>query len=267
MPYRALALDMDGTLLNETGEIEPSVHAALLRARSAGIPIFLASGRMHPAIVPYWEAIGLDTPIISYNGGKIQRPGEPPVHEARLPAAVTQDAIHHCREKDLHLNAYFEDKLFVFQKNEIADWYAAHFRIPLHILEHDQPWPAESPAKLLAIVKQEEDLAAAFEDLHAAFHHRADLTTSSRRFVEFLPPGTSKGAGLRWVAEAYGIPAEDFVGIGDGMNDRPLLEAAGLGLAVANGDPKLFPYADAVVPPLYEGGLEQVLAQHFLVHA
>ncbi len=262
---KALALDLDGTLLNETGEIEPRVAAAVERACAAGVAVFLFSGRMHPAIEPHWNTLALDTPIVSYNGGKIQLPGQAPLSEKRLGVTVARAIIDYCRRTDLHVNAYFEDKLYVFRDNELARWYADYFKVALHLLDEDEAWPEESPAKLLCIAKTPEEVPALFEPMHARFRREASLTTSSSRFIELLPPRTSKGEALKDLGARLGIPPAAWVAVGDGMNDRQMLQTAGAGLAVENGSPELREYADAVVPPLYRGGIEHVLREYFRI--
>ena len=74
MKYKLLALDVDGTLLNDKKEITPRTHAALLKAQQMGVHVVLASGRPTNGVQPLAEALELNHYggfILSYNGGQI----------------------------------------------------------------------------------------------------------------------------------------------------------------------------------------------------
>ncbi len=260
--YQALALDLDGTLLNEAGELEAHLVEALQRASQNGVAVFLASGRMLPAVLPHWRRLGLNTPVISYNGAQIGVPGEPPVYAARLSASLATAAVRYCRKRGLHLNAYCEDRLYVFEDSPVARWYADNFGVPFEVLKDAADWPGGDPTKLLVIV-EEEQVESVFAELSAAFSAQATLTISNRRFVEILPPGADKGAAIRRLAESRGIPLERWVAVGDGLNDREMIRAAGLGVAVEHADAALRAAAGRIVPALPLGGLEILLREAF----
>ena len=72
--YKALALDIDGTLLNSKKEVTPAVLAQVRRLQNAGIPLIIASGRPEQGISHVAKAINMDSLggyILSFNGGKI----------------------------------------------------------------------------------------------------------------------------------------------------------------------------------------------------
>lgn len=74
MPYRIIALDLDGTLTNHDKVITPKTREALLKAQQEGAIVVLASGRPTYGIVPLANELKLDTHggfILAYNGGKI----------------------------------------------------------------------------------------------------------------------------------------------------------------------------------------------------
>lgn len=74
IPYRAIALDLDGTLTNHEKVVTPRTRQALLKAQDNGAIIILASGRPTYGIHPVAECLELEKRggfILSYNGGKI----------------------------------------------------------------------------------------------------------------------------------------------------------------------------------------------------
>ena len=74
LPYRAIALDLDGTLTNNAKEVTPLTRETLLKAQADGAHIILASGRPTYGIIPVADCLGLEETggyILAYNGGKI----------------------------------------------------------------------------------------------------------------------------------------------------------------------------------------------------
>lgn len=260
--YRALALDLDGTLLNEEGALEPQVIAALRKAVAAGVSVHLVSGRMYPAVVPFWEAIGLTTPIISYNGAKIETPGEPPICDKRLEPDFVRRVFDWCRVRDLNVNAYFEDRLYLLKDNEYGRGYGEYFRVPVEVL-NDRAWPGDAPAKLLIIARDSAEMQRVSAEADQLFGGEVSITTSSGKFYEFLPAGVNKATGLAVLAEKIAIPLEQWVAVGDGMNDIEMLQECGMGLAVANAPQEVLEKVARVVPPLPRGGIEVVLREFF----
>jgi hypothetical protein len=261
-PPRALALDLDGTLLEPDGTLAPHVAERLGALAAGGVRIVLVSGRMQPAVEPAWRELRLDTPIVSYNGCRIARPGEPPLQLTLLPETVAREAVAVCHACGIHVNLYHDDRLYVFDESDIARDYAAYYDVPLHVVGSDGADPVRATTKVLAITT-EARLPEAFGDLSAALGGKADLTTSSRRYVEILPRGVNKGAALATLAGAFGIPLAEWVAVGDGRNDAEMIAAAGTGVAIRGSDPAALEAADLVVDPLGAGGVEALLAEVF----
>ena len=73
MPFRMIALDLDGTVLDPEGRIRPRTIAALGTARARGLEIVLVTGRHHSVTRPYYEELGLSGPAICCNGTYVYR--------------------------------------------------------------------------------------------------------------------------------------------------------------------------------------------------
>lgn len=67
MNYRVIALDLDGTLLDNQKRILPQSLAALAEARAVGVEV-VVTGRHHIAIHPFYQALQITTPAICCNG-------------------------------------------------------------------------------------------------------------------------------------------------------------------------------------------------------
>jgi len=113
LPYLLCAIDLDDTLLGPDHRISPrnarAVHAVMAR----GVTVIIASGRMHEATLRFADQLGLDTPIISYNGAMVKRPHTDDVWlHARIPAELAEIVVNYSREHDLQLNYYLDDHLY-----------------------------------------------------------------------------------------------------------------------------------------------------------
>ncbi|MCX7934113.1 MAG: HAD family hydrolase [Planctomycetota bacterium] len=255
--YRGLGLDLDGTLLDAEGALPEKSVAALRRLRDQSVQIVLLSGRMTPAVMPFWRQIGLDTPIVAYNGAKIILPAAPPLYEAVLPNSLICPILAFCRHRGLHLNIYIRDRLYALTDTEIGRWYADYYRVPLEILPPG--WADDcAPITKMLVIASDSEVFDLYQQMQALFGDSAHITTSSRRFVEILPQGVNKGAALRCVADYLRLPLHAWVAVGDGANDVEMIAAAGYGIAVSEGDEAAKAVAKQVVPPLAEGGWRKI---------
>ena len=92
---RLIAVDIDGTLLNDQKQIPPENIDALREAQSNGVAVAIASGRMPPLVEPIQDMLGMDCALISYNGGRVvgtRAEGRPVIYDNPLPADVARQA-------------------------------------------------------------------------------------------------------------------------------------------------------------------------------
>ena len=269
MKYKALALDMDGTLLNKVSELEPHVITALRKAQDAGIGVYLVSGRMHASILPFWEELGLHTPIVSYNGAQIHHPGDDkPLYYQALDYDLAREIIEYCKEHDYALNTYYNDMLYTLKDNEYVHVYCSVNKVPYKLLPENHLEVKEAPTKALAIISVEENEAKmeeAYRGFMEKFSGKVHITTSSRRYVEFLPNGVNKASGLAHLSEIIGLDLSEWVAVGDGMNDYEMLMECGVGLAVKGSCNELLQRMDneTIISDLPLGGIEEVLEKYF----
>jgi hydroxymethylpyrimidine pyrophosphatase-like HAD family hydrolase len=101
-----------------------------------------------------------------------------------------------------------------------------------------------------------EKLAAAGLDLNVVPSHPI--------LVEGTPPGLNKATGLAWLADYLRIPPEAVLAVGDNDNDAPMLEWAGVGVALDNASPAARAAADWVAPSVEEDGAAVALERFTL---
>lgn len=110
----------------------------------------------------------------------------------------------------------------------------------------------------MIVMSPAEETPARVAALRAAFPH-LDVTCSTPRYIEVCSAKGGKGNAVRAMCRYFGLDVSSSVAFGDQTNDLGLLQAAGLGVAVANAVPDLLKVADYVCPSCAEGGVADVL--------
>ena len=256
-----VACDLDGTLLASDLVIRERTVAAIAAARRGGHP-----GRdRHRAHVPvgvrYARAAGLDEPIVCYQGAAVVDPstGEFLRHEPIPVEPAAREAIAAVQEAGHGLNAYVDDELYVAEITPEAERYARFQHLELHRVGDLLAWLERPPTKLVASAEPEE-IDALKERWWPA---SAIASTSPSRcsiFLELSRERTSRRApGSPFWLGGSRFEQDRVVAFGDAENDLELLEWAGYGISVANGDPTVLGIADHVCPSAEDEGVAQVL--------
>ena len=233
--------------------------AAVPAARESGLRILVATGRMFRSVRPYVEQLGLEDPVICYQGAVVAdlRSGRFLRHEP-IPVELAKVTIAAIQEEGFHVNCYVDDELYVARVTPEAESYAGFQALRVHPVGDLVAWLAKPPTKLVA-VGEPEALDALEGRMKARFAGRLYISKSLPYFLEFASPEVTKGSGLAFLAEHLGFGRDETVAFGDGENDVELLEWAGYAVAVANAHERVLAVADFVCPPVAEEGVAQVL--------
>jgi Cof subfamily protein (haloacid dehalogenase superfamily) len=252
---RAVAMDLDRTILADNLEFSPAVVRAVGRLGEAGIAAIVATGRMFASARPYALQLGVTAPVICYQGALVADPrtGEWLLHRP-MDVALAHEVIEAVDAAGFHMNVYVDDELYVEELNEEAITYATHARLEAHAVGDLLAW-LDKPTTKIVVVGDPERLDKLQGELRARFDGRAFIAKSLPIFLELALPGVSKGSALEFVCDRLGIDPGAVVAFGDGANDVELLETAGLGVAVADADAALRPIAGWTVPSVDDDGV------------
>lgn len=262
MEYRMLATDLDDSLLDDQFRITPADREAIFRAVKAGIKVVLATGRMFRSALPYALELGLDTPLITYQGAYVGFPrGGEVLYHRPVPYDLALELLERLTPLGYHTNIYIDDQLLVDKVTEESRVYWVISGIkPIEVgnLAAYMRRVRREPTKVL-VVSSEENLDRLWGELNGVFGGRLHITKSKPYFLEFMHPGVTKAGALQAVATRYGIDRERIIAVGDSYNDLEMISYAGLGVVVANARDEIKSKADFVTGANTEGGVARVI--------
>ena len=235
---RLIALDLDGTLLDDRKEIHPENLRALREARDRGVLVAISSGRMIPRIEPVQDKLGLDCILVAYNGGKVvgtRAESREVLHHQPLPSSVADEFVEFSQTEDYLLNFYYEDRLYADdspRRRPFMEIYSGRTGAEYHLGDLEKH-RGKDPTKLILLADPPER-DRLFDRFTEQMGERAAITKSDPEYLEIMAPGVSKAAGLAGIARKYGFAMDEVLAVGDADNDLDMLEASGIGVAVAN---------------------------------
>lgn len=264
--YRLLATDIDDTILAEDGSLPEANQRALESLHRRGIPVVFSSGRATVSVRALARRIitlADDEYIIGFNGARVvTAQSEKVLFQQILPPEVLREVTAYAREQSLLVQGYDAEAFIVESDDPRYKEYAADTGMEYRVVESIADALSEGSAKLL-IIDEHERLFRHKEELDRRSGGRWDVTFSKPDYLEIVSPGVSKGEALRRLAEHLEIPIDATVAVGDSLNDREMLEAAGLGVAVANAREELKAVADVVLNRTAAEGAMEELSERF----
>lgn len=259
IPCRLAAFDLDGTLLNSEHKLSEKNREALRELAANDILVVLVSGRMHRSIQPISDQIGLENPIISYNGGMVQHATTGEVyHHTPVPANYAMAVVNDCVEQDLHLNFCLNDELYVAERNAWSDLYETRTGVPATPVGDLRELAGETPTKML-LIHTPEKLQPLLESFQTNYVERLYVTQTQAEYIEFMNPAVTKGGALTALANQFNIPMDTVVAFGDSYNDESLLKTAGFGIAMANAVPPIRACADHITTTNDDNGVAKAI--------
>lgn len=249
----------------------PRVRDAITAARGAGVITVLATGRPYNSAFRYAEALGLDAPVICYQGAMVREVtgAQRTLYVERAPADAMCEVLAMADERRLDLNVYGEDCMYVVQHERPLEFYERWFGMPIQMAQSYAEicdlFAADGKPPLKGLFIGAAETNDAFQaELRERFAGRLAVVRSHELFVEVHSLAASKGHGLKFLSEHYGIPQAETVAVGDSGNDSSMIAWAGLGVAMGNATSEVLAVADRIAPSVTEDGLADVIETYIL---
>lgn len=273
---KLIAIDIDGTLLTPDDRITPRTRAAIQAAQRAGIIVALATARRFTTAGRIAAELGIDLPLITYDGALIvDYPGATILHSQLLAASVAcqaveifqhyaiQPIIHPCDGviEEVWTGPAAHDHLELATYIAIVQGENRLRRMPYETLCADMT----DPLRIVAFVAEKTlyTLLPALTELDCS---RYTLRLGSYGCAELtlMYPGCSKASGVAALAARHNIPMTRVMAIGDNTNDIPMLQSAGWGVAMGQAPAAVKAAARAVTASNLEDGVALAIERYAL---
>ncbi|CAM3439656.1 Cof-type HAD-IIB family hydrolase [Hydrogenibacillus schlegelii] len=261
--YDLVAVDVDGTLIDDAFRVPPKTRAILREIHASGLVVVLATGRNPSGTVPLLSEIGISGPLIVHNGAFVFDPATGrefltlSLGRSRLP-----DLFRFAREHGLHYDVNTTYHLYVDASiaPEMAALYEAYYAKPLVVADWSE---VTEPVVKVTMIGSEAHVDRIFPEAVRAFPEYRVLR-SGETYIDVVHPEANKGAGLKAVAAAYGIPLSRTMAIGNYYNDLEMFAVADFAVAMANSPDEVKRRADAVTASNNEEGVYLAILRYVL---
>lgn len=241
--YKLLALDMDGTVLNEEQKISEENREAIAAAIDAGVTVMFSTGRGVQSVLPYVEQLKLQAPLVSVNGSEVWSAP----HQLHQRIILPTDIIGRLHEMAVKSGSWYWAYAVegLFNRDQWAENIEQNTWLKFGFYEEN--------SELLAQIRKEVTSWDLFE-----------ITNSNINNIELNPKGISKASGMIEVCKLQGIEMSEVIAMGDSMNDLTMIRAAGLGVAMGNAQDELKANADLVTVTNNEHGVAKIIHEYIL---
>ena len=257
MRYRLAAFDIDGTLVGPSQTLSPATIAAVEGLAARGVIVAVATARPWevalPPLAPLGEAVAA---VIAAAGADIRRADGTPIAQIAIPVDAARALARLCDERDWRVVGGTAAGPFrrapVPEANGPEVSVASLAEVSLDRAYVIAPFTAPGDpafAALEALVRE-----------HGLRAERA-LTSAGREIVAVTHPDAGKGPALRRLCEAFAVAPAETVAFGDTEVDLPMIEAAGLGVAMGDAPEPVKAAADMVTGTVGEDGVAAAIAR------
>jgi Cof subfamily protein (haloacid dehalogenase superfamily) len=266
--YKAVFLDMDGTLLKSDHSVSELTIQTIQTLTSKGIPVILVSARPLNAVLPTFGRIGLPAhyPIVTLNGSYIVE-AETPIFQAMIDLDITHQVAEHVRPFGATIAYYLQREWY----SETSDAWTDHEQRIMDVKVKVGPvagfikdWSHRNigPNKLM-VMSEPENIDKIQTHLRALYNGQLNIYPSKPTYLEVMETRGSKSNAVKFISERLGLTPPEIIAMGDNYNDREMIQFAGMGVAMGNAPDEIKAAADYVTDTNNKDGVRLALEKFF----
>ncbi len=262
--YKAVFIDMDGTLLNKQSQLSERTVSCLKKLAAKGIPAIIATGRPIESIRQIIGPVHSSDPAISLSGSMIHESmfGQP-WEALDIPMETVHGILRECGAMGGVGNILLDeaDGFYALEHNAVMEEFIGMYNKHPKIFTYDQ---IPTAPVLSLLIHSKDNRREIYERLHQKFAESVHFTYFREYpWIELSNVHANKGNAMEAVCKRLGIDISETVAIGDGANDLEMITRAGLGIAMANADDEVKAVADRLAPHHDEDGFAQIIEEIF----
>jgi Cof subfamily protein (haloacid dehalogenase superfamily) len=262
---RLVAIDLDGTLLNDSKQVSDQTVEALCGLPERGVKVIIASARPPRSVRAVYQTLKLDTWQINYNGALIwDEPNQQPVFHRPLRASLVREIVELSRDMfdETIVSCEVLDKWLTDREDQ------SHTTETGRLFKPDLIAPLEqiccNPVTKLMLLGEPRIILRLEALLVESFIDRVTIVKTDDDLLQIMDPRVSKAVALKKAATHYGIPMSEVMAIGDAPNDVGMLQLAGVAVAMDNAHGVVKEVADWVAPSNNDHGVHAALVKYGL---
>ncbi len=243
-----IVCDLDGTLFNGDLHVNPQAGHLLRQLWQTGIHVVIATGRSWRTALRSRQELGIPGPVVAHNGAYVFDPARHPAEMYRhgIPRVRAEEMLHWSFDTQAHMRFYLGYQHPVFLTRTPDDY--ERWQKPDDLLITADTLIPRKPVEILLVGQDHVEKFVRDYGLKGKDYELTMFDHGHFREVNICAPHVNKSEGLGYLARQYRIPRQNILAIGDGLNDVPMLEWAGIGIASGDGLPECQQVADYVTP-------------------
>ena len=289
--YKMVAIDLDGTLLNSYGIVTENTKNVLQKIQNKGINVIIASGRPVDSINTISKEIGADKYFIAGNGAIIyDMQKQETIYEKYMSKEKVIEIIKLCEENSISYNIYTETTILAKAlKYNVLYYHKENLkkeenkRTNIKIVDNLEEYIKNSVGEKFVKITVCDNNKFVFQSIIKKLRKISnievlDVLHMSRKvikqgtedvpieyfYTEISLKNVDKWEAIKVIAEKMDIKKEEIIAIGDNINDKEMIQNAGLGIVMKGSTPVVTEIADYITDTNNSEGVAKALEKFCL---